>query len=50
MSSSTTSPAGTKTITFDLATGNVSADVAVKTTNVKLDIVNGDEISTTRPR
>ena len=37
---------GTKTITFDLATGNVSADVAVKTTNVKLDIVNGDEIWT----
>jgi Ca2+-binding RTX toxin-like protein len=37
---------GTKTVTFDLATGNVSVDVAVNKTNVKLVIVNGDEIWT----
>jgi Ca2+-binding RTX toxin-like protein len=37
---------GTKTITFDLATGAVSANVVVNTTNVKVDIVNGNEIWT----
>jgi Ca2+-binding RTX toxin-like protein len=37
---------GTKTITFDLATGAVSANVVVNKTNVKVDIVNGNEIWT----
>ena len=37
---------GTKTITFDLETGDVIVDVAFHGRNVKVDLVNGDEIWT----
>ena len=39
-------PGGTKTVTFNLATGSVEAVVALNKTNVKVDVVNGDEIWT----
>jgi Ca2+-binding RTX toxin-like protein len=35
---------GTRTVTFELATGDVSALVAVNKTNVKLDVVNGNQL------
>jgi Ca2+-binding RTX toxin-like protein len=37
---------GTRTVTFELATGDVSALVAVNKTNVKLDVVNGNQLWT----
>jgi Ca2+-binding RTX toxin-like protein len=37
---------GTKTITFDLPTGDLTVDVVFGTTNIKLDAVNGREIWT----
>jgi Ca2+-binding RTX toxin-like protein len=36
----------TKTVTFDLPTGDFVADVTFGTTNIKLDVVNGNEIWT----
>jgi Ca2+-binding RTX toxin-like protein len=37
---------GTKSLTFDLATGDVTVGIAVGSTNAKLDVVNGKQVWT----
>lgn len=38
--------AGAKTVSFDLTGGTVTVSVALASTNVKIDVVNGDEVWT----
>lgn len=40
------SAGGNKSVTFDLATGDVTVGIAVGTTNAKLDVVNGKQVWT----